>query len=133
MTNRGTVFVSIKARYICLMDYLCTTTTYVSSWASSCMTERATKNLPGGGRIAENVVQALSRLVVTDAILRIEADTTLDANVVLTVHDEIVLISQANNPDVTMDKLIAHMCTQPSWAKDIPLDAEGGYDINYSK
>ena len=71
------------------------------------------KEFTWGGRIAENVVQALSRLVVTDAILRIEADPTLDANVVLTVHDEIVLISQANNPDVTMDKLIAHMCTNP--------------------
>ena len=78
-------------------------------------------------------MQALSRLVVTDAMLRIEADPNLDANVVLTVHDEIVLISQANNPDVTMEKLIAHMCTQPSWARDIPLDAEGGYATNYSK
>lgn len=86
-----------------------------------------------GGRIAENVVQALSRIIVTDAILRIEDDDTLDANVVLTVHDEIVLISQANNPDATMDKLIAHMCTTPDWAKDIPLDAEGGYDFSYSK
>ena len=86
-----------------------------------------------GGRITENVVQALSRIIVTDSMLHIEKDTTLDAQVVLTVHDEIVLISQANNPDATMDKLIAHMCTPPSWAKDIPLDAEGGYDVSYSK
>ena len=91
------------------------------------------KETTWGGRITENVVQALSRLVVTDAMLRIEADPTLDANVVLTVHDEVVLISQANNPDVTMDKLITHMCTQPAWASDIPLDAEGGYATNYSK
>ena len=86
-----------------------------------------------GGRITENVVQALSRIIVTDSMLHIEKDTTLDAQVVLTVHDEIVLISQANNPDATMDKLIAHMCTTPSWAEDIPLDAEGGYDVSYSK
>ena len=86
-----------------------------------------------GGRIAENVVQALSRIIVTDAMLRIQQDTNLDAQVVLTVHDEIVLISNANNPDVTMDKLIAHMCDPPSWAPDIPLDAEGGYDVSYSK
>lgn len=86
-----------------------------------------------GGRIAENVVQALSRLIVTDAMLRIDSDKDLNANVVLTVHDEIVLISQANNPDATMAKLISHMCTPPSWALDIPLDAEGGYDVSYSK
>ena len=95
--------------------------------------ESRTKETTWGGRIVENVVQALSRIIVTDAMLRIEQDTTLDAQVVLTVHDEIVLISQANNPDATMDKLIAHMCTPPSWAKDIPLDAEGGYDFSYSK
>ena len=86
-----------------------------------------------GGRITENIVQALSRLIVTDAMLRIQNDKELDADVVLTVHDEIVLISNTNNPDATMDKLIAHMCTPPSWAPDIPLDAEGGYDIRYSK
>jgi DNA polymerase bacteriophage-type len=86
-----------------------------------------------GGRITENVVQALSRIIVTDAILRIQADKSLDADVVLTVHDEIVLISNDINPDATMTKLIAHMCTPPSWARDLPLDAEGGYDVNYSK
>ncbi len=95
--------------------------------------ETRTTETTWGGRIAENVVQALSRIIVTDAMLRIQQDDSLDAQVVLTVHDEIVLISQANNPDATMDKLIAHMCTPPSWAKDIPLDAEGGYDFSYSK
>jgi DNA polymerase I-like protein with 3'-5' exonuclease and polymerase domains len=66
-------------------------------------------------------------------MLRIENDEHLKADVVLTVHDEIVLISQANNPDATMNKLIQHMCTPPHWALDIPLDAEGGYDFSYSK
>jgi DNA polymerase len=86
-----------------------------------------------GGRIAENVVQALSRIIVTDSMLRIQQDKNLDAEVVLTVHDEIVLISNANDPDATMNKLIAHMCNPPSWAQEIPLDAEGGYDFSYSK
>jgi DNA polymerase bacteriophage-type len=86
-----------------------------------------------GGRIAENVVQALSRIIVTDAMLRIQKDPELDADVVLTVHDEIVIISKANSPSDTMDKLIAHMCVPPKWAEDIPLDAEGGYDVSYSK
>lgn len=37
------------------------------------------------------------------------------------------------DPDATMNKLIAHMCNPPSWAQEIPLDAEGGYDFSYSK
>ena len=86
-----------------------------------------------GGRITENVVQALSRIIVTDAMLRIDADRDLDADIVLTVHDEIVIIGNANNPDATMAKLIEHMCVPPHWAPDLPLDAEGGYDKGYSK
>jgi DNA polymerase len=86
-----------------------------------------------GGRITENVVQALSRLIVTDAMLRIQNDKTLDAKIVLTVHDEIVLISNANDADATMAKLISHMCVNPCWATNLPLNAEGGYDNRYSK
>jgi DNA polymerase len=86
-----------------------------------------------GGRIAENVTQALSRIVITDAMLRIEADKSLDATIALTVHDEIIIIGNANNPDVTMSKLIEHMCVPPAWAPDLPLAAEGGYDKGYSK
>ena len=86
-----------------------------------------------GGKITENVVQALSRLVVTDALLRIENDQDLDVDVVLTVHDEIVLIGPEEDPCATMEKLIAHMCVPPTWAPNLPLDAEGGYDTRYSK
>jgi DNA polymerase len=86
-----------------------------------------------GGRITENIVQALSRIVISDAMLRIQQDRKLNVDIVLTVHDEIVIISQANDPDATMCKLIQHMCQPPPWAPDLPLDAEGGYDSRYSK
>ena len=95
--------------------------------------DNRTKESTWGGRITENVIQALSRIIVTDAMLRIQKDKALNAKVVLTVHDEIVLISNANDPDVTMEKLISHMCTPPCWALNIPLNAEGGYDTSYSK
>lgn len=86
-----------------------------------------------GGRITENVVQALSRNVIADAMLRIDNDKELNANVVLTVHDEIVIISADTNPDATMARLINLMCVPPNWAVDLPLAAEGGYDTCYSK
>jgi DNA polymerase len=86
-----------------------------------------------GGRIAENAVQALSRIVISDAMLSIQRDPDIDVDIALTVHDEIVIIGEANNPDATMSKLIEHMCVPPSWAPDLPLDAEGGYDVRYSK
>ena len=85
-----------------------------------------------GGRLTENVVQALSRIVITDAMLRLEQQLP-DAAVALTVHDEVVLVASDNSPDGTMTQIISTLCTPPKWAPDLPLDAEGGYAQNYSK
>ena len=85
-----------------------------------------------GGRLTENVVQALSRIVITDAMLRLEQQLP-DAAVALTVHDEVVLVAPDNSPDGTMTQIISTLCTPPKWAPDLPLDAEGGYAQNYSK
>lgn len=85
-----------------------------------------------GGRITENVVQALSRIVITDAMLRLQ-HTIPGGTVALTVHDEVVIIAPKNNPDVTMKNIIEQLCIAPSWAPNLPLDAEGGFAHNYSK
>ena len=84
-----------------------------------------------GGKITENVVQALSRIVVTDALLRLSK--IADIKVCLTVHDEIVCIAPEENPEQRLQQIIDTMCIAPSWAKDLPLAAEGGYDRAYSK
>jgi DNA polymerase len=84
-----------------------------------------------GGKITENVVQALSRIVVTDALLRISKIP--DIKVCLTVHDEIVCIAPQENPEQRLEQIIDAMCIAPSWAEDLPLAAEGGFDRAYSK
>lgn len=85
-----------------------------------------------GGRITENVIQALSRIVITDSLLRLDKHLG-DAKVALTVHDEVVIIAPDKNPDATMSRIIEDLCTPPFWAPDLPLSAEGGYDRKYSK
>jgi DNA polymerase len=95
-------------------------------------TGRNGKEKTYGGRLAENVVQALSRIVITDAMLRLEQQLP-EAALALTVHDEIVLVASDKAPDGTMSQVIDTLCTPPSWASDLPLDAEGGYAKNYSK
>lgn len=85
-----------------------------------------------GGKITENIVQALSRIVVTDALLRIDREVK-DANVCLTVHDEIVCVAPEDNPQERLQEIIDIMCIPPSWAENLPLAAEGGYDKGYSK
>ena len=87
-----------------------------------------------GGKITENIVQALSRIVITDGLMRIHTYLgDLGGSVVLTVHDEIVCIAPETNANTVMDKIIELMCIPPDWAPDLPLAAEGGYDKAYSK
>jgi DNA polymerase bacteriophage-type len=85
-----------------------------------------------GGRITENVIQALSRIVITNSLLRLDKDLP-NARVALTVHDEVVIVAPEENPDATMARIIEDLCTPPHWAPDLPLSAEGGYDRMYSK
>jgi DNA polymerase len=85
-----------------------------------------------GGRITENVIQALSRIVITDSLLRLDKNLR-NGCVALTVHDEVVIVASDENPDATMAQIIDDLCTPPSWAPDLPLSAEGGYDRMYSK
>ena len=58
---------------------------------------------------------------------------TIGGKVVLTVHDEIVVIAPEENADAILNKLIDYMTVPPTWAPDLPLAAEGGYDKGYSK
>ena len=53
--------------------------------------------------------------------------------VVLTVHDEIIIVGDDSDPHATMKEIIDDMRLAPSWAPDLPLDAEGGFDTRYSK
>ena len=84
-----------------------------------------------GGKLTENIIQALSRIVITDAMLRIQKIEGLD--IVLTVHDEIICIGPKTNANERFNAIIEAMCVPPSWAPELPLQAEGGYDISYSK
>ena len=85
-----------------------------------------------GGRITENVVQALSRIIITNSLLRLN-DKLDNGRIALTVHDEIVIVASDQDPDATMKLIIEDLCTPPPWAPDLPLAAEGGYDRKYSK
>jgi len=84
-----------------------------------------------GPRLAENVIQALARVVITDQMLEVHALPEVD--VVLQVHDEIIALGSKIDSDVTMDKIIDIMKTPPQWCQDLPLDAEGGVSKIYDK
>jgi DNA polymerase len=80
-----------------------------------------------GGKLVENVVQAISRDLLRDAMLRVGAPY----NIVLTVHDEIVAEVPEGQGDVhAFERLVAEV---PPWAEGLPIAAEGWIGRRYRK
>ena len=83
-----------------------------------------------GGLLTENVVQALSRIIIAEQMLKIH-----DAGyrIVTMAHDEIVIVAKKKDAKKALDFMIKTMSTPPDWASGLPLAAEGSYDTSYSK
>ena len=81
-----------------------------------------------GGSLCENVVQAIARDLLVEAIKRFE-----DAGhkVVLHVHDEVVVEAKRNTLSVEEAEKI--MSIVPDWAKGCPIAAEGWKGERYRK
>lgn len=82
-----------------------------------------------GGLLCENIVQALARIIVAWQMLQISRKY----RVVMTTHDEVVAMPKAAQAEACLKYMAKWMSTAPAWCSDIPLNCEGGYDVNYSK
>lgn len=82
-----------------------------------------------GGLLAENITQALSRIVICDHLLVVSKVH----RVVSTTHDELIAIALKTEADQALNFMLQTMRSQPTWAPDLPLDAEGGWAKEYSK
>ena len=80
-----------------------------------------------GGKIVENLVQAIARDILAWAMLRLD---NAGFDIVLTVHDEIVVEA---TKQVKINYVNRIMCQLPSWAKGLPLLAEGWRGKWYKK
>ena len=74
-----------------------------------------------GGKLFENVVQAIARDVLVAAMKRCAAN---GFDIVLTVYDEIIAEAVMGR---TVDEMISLMTTIPHWAPGLPL-AAGGFE-----
>jgi DNA polymerase len=81
-----------------------------------------------GGKLFENVVQAVSRDLLAEAIVRAEKK---GFNVLMHSHDE--LVSEAPKGKFTNDDYKKIMEQLPAWAAGLPIKAEGWNDTRYRK
>jgi hypothetical protein len=80
-----------------------------------------------GGKLAENVVQAVARCVMTDGMLRIQKRYSC----VLTVHDEAVVAVPVNEAHDAEAWVLEQMIKEPAYLPGIPLAAETGVGERY--
>jgi len=83
-----------------------------------------------GGKLVENVTQAVARDVLADSMQ--EIDEHFGYRIVLTVHDELIT-ETPDTPEFTHQHLAELMSTPPNWAKDLPLAAAGFETYRYRK
>lgn len=82
-----------------------------------------------GGKVVENIVQALARIVVTEQMIKIGQRY----KVVLQVHDELVIVCDEGEAEEAKAFMVDVMSTPPTWAPDLPVSCEADYAANYGE
>jgi len=80
-----------------------------------------------GGKIIENVCQALARIVIGEQMLMVAKKY----RVVMTVHDAIACIVPTSEAETGKEFVELCMRLRPSWATELPLNCEAGYGRSY--
>ena len=84
-----------------------------------------------GGKLTENVVQAIARDCLAVAIERLEQ---AGFPIVFHVHDEVVIdVSPFADDEAMLSKVCEIMTTPISWAQGLPLGADGWVGTFFKK
>jgi DNA polymerase bacteriophage-type len=82
-----------------------------------------------GGKVIENVCQAIARCVIAEQMLRISKKY----RVVLTVHDAIACVASKAEAEEAVKYVEECMRWKPEWCLGLPLNCEVGYGANYGE
>ena len=82
-----------------------------------------------GGKVVENVVQALARIAVGEQLLRVAKKY----KVVMTVHDAVCALVPETEKERGLEYVEMCMKIRPTWALELPLNCEAGADPRYGQ
>lgn len=82
------------------------------------------------GLACENITQAVANDLLRHTLKRLDEE---GLDVVLHVHDEVVLEVPEADADDAAARLVEIMCQPPEWAKGLPLNAEVATMVRYGK
>ena len=80
-----------------------------------------------GGKVVENLCQALARIIIGEQMLKINKKY----KVVMTVHDAVACIVPDEQVDTAKEFVEMCMRLRPEWARELPLNCESGYGQSY--
>lgn len=83
-----------------------------------------------GGYLAENIVQAVSRDILAEAVLKVES---LGLRIPLITHDDLCILIPESEIDTYCPRIDDIVRTPPSWAANLPVDIEGKISKEYCK
>jgi DNA polymerase len=82
-----------------------------------------------GGKVVENVVQAIARCIVGEQMIRISKKY----RVVLTVHDAVMVLVRDYEAKEARDYVEQCMRWVPEWATGLPVNCESGVGKSYGE
>lgn len=85
-----------------------------------------------GGKLVENITQAVARDVMAEAMQRVESQVL---PIILTVHDEVVAECPRSvlDTDKALKTFVTALEQRPVWAQDLPLAVEAAVHMRYQK
>lgn len=87
-----------------------------------------------GGKLLENIIQALARCVIMDAALRLKKVLApYGGKLAMQVHDELVYLCPDENVGMVRGLLEVELKRRPTWMPDLPLNCEVGQGKSYGK
>jgi DNA polymerase len=82
-----------------------------------------------GGKVIENVCQALARIIIGEQMLQVAKKY----KVVMTVHDAIACIVPEKEAQAAKEYVEMCMRMRPKWALELPLNCESGVGKSYGE